>query len=353
MKNIITLFLIVFVSAELSFAQNVNPADTSKKTEKSSDGKIQYIIAAKQLKLTGYTQPRFQYFQDTTKISTFDIRRARLALTGNMTDKIEYRFFAEFGGSVPPQLLEAIFTYKADDRLKVAVGQMLVPLGNDIIASETKMESVNRVVLSEVLGARGQDVIGNQNARDIGLSVAGTFKRKDEADFFKYTIGVFNGTGINKLDNNQDKAIAGRMLISPVKNLWAGGSYYNGSSRWGDDVTIDKNRDRYAFELEYKWKTLILRSEYMAGQDDTINRYGYYVQLIGDIIPKKIQLSGRFEFFDFNEAVVDDGIYLYTITPSYLWGDNAKVQFGYDIVMEESTEQKKNNVFQAQFQLAF
>lgn len=345
---LIAFALLISVQA---WSQTVNTTDTSIAVKKVPEE--QNIISSKKLKLTGYTQPRFQYFQDTLKNSTFDIRRARLALTGAMNEKIDYRLFVEFAGSVPPQLLEAIFSYKFDDKLKFSVGQILVPLGNDIIASETKMESVNRVLLSEYLGARGNDVIGNQNARDIGATFSGILKSGASRPVLNYTLGVFNGAGINRMDNNKDKAIAGRIIVSPIKDLWLGGSYYNGSSRWGDSILIDKNRDRFGLELKYKYKKITLRSEYLQGQDDTINRYGYYVQLIGDIIPSKFQLSGRVEFFDFNEGIDDDAVYLFTICPSYLWGERARVQLGYDIVREESATQKKNDVAQVQFQLAF
>jgi len=312
------------------------------------------LVASRKIKLTGYTQPRFQYFMDTAKVSGFDIRRARLALTGAMTDKIDYRFFAEFAGAGAPQLLEGIFIYKFyGDRFKFSAGQMLVPFGNDIIASETKMESVNRTILSEVLGARGQDVIGNQNARDIGLQLSGILKTKNGRPVLNYAAGVFNGAGINKFDNNNDKAIASRVIVSPVKGLWLGVSYYNGSSRWGDSLTIDKNRDRRAVEFEYKYNMLTLRSEYMQGVDDTISKGGYYVQLIGDLIPKKFQLSGRLEYFDYDEAISDNAVFVYTICPGFLFGDLCKIQIGYDIVREQAESQKKNDVAQLQFQVAF
>lgn len=336
------LLLLIFCSLLLNsiFAQT---------TQKDS-----LLVASKKIKLSGYTHVRYQYLMDTSKISAFDIRRARLALNGGLTDKIDYRFFAEFGGSVPPQLLEAIFIYKFHgEQFKFSAGQMLIPLGNDIICSETKMESINRAILSETLGARGNDVIGNQNARDIGVQLSGILKTKDARPYLNYAAGVFNGAGINKFDNNKDKAIAGRVIVSPINNLWFGGSYYNGSSRWGDSITIDKNRDRYGLELEYKYKAFTLRTEYMQGVDDTINKGGYYVQLIGEIIPKKIQLSGRVEFFDFDEDIDNNGVFVYTICPSFWLGELCKIQLGYDIVREESIIQKKNDVAQVQFQVAF
>lgn len=340
-KILLTLIGFLFIQY-LSAQTGLAKADTNK------------IVSSKQLKLTGYTQPRFQYFTDTAKISGFDIRRARLALTGGLTAKIDYRFFAEFAGGVPPQLLEGIFIYKLKgDQLKFSAGQMLVPLGNDIIASETKMETVNRAILSESLGARGADVIGNQNARDIGIQASGILKTKNDKPYLNYAAGVFNGSGINKFDNNKDKAFAGRVIVSPIQKMWIGGSYYNGSSRWGDSLNVDKNRDRWALEAEYQYKVFTLRAEYMQGVDDTINKGGYYVQLIGDVIPKKIQLSGRFEYFDTNEAIADNAVYVYTICPSFLFGELCKIQIGYDIIREEATVQKTNDVMQVQFQVAF
>ena len=349
MKNSFTLVVFILLMSSV-FAQT-NTTDTA--------GKKTVVIpstfplqASRKLTITGYSQPRFQYFQDTAKDASFDIRRSRLALFGSMTDRIDYRVFVELAGSVPPQLLETIFSYKFNDKLKLSVGQMLVPLGNDIIASETKMESVNRAVLSEVLGARGQDVIGNQNARDIGFQVSGLFKLQ-QRDFLKYAAGVFNGAGINKFDNNSDKAIAGRVTISPVKNLWLGGSYYNGSSRWGSDLTVDKNRDRCAFEGEYTISKFIVRSEYMAGVDDTIHRNGYYVQLIHNSIAGKLQLSARYEYFNYNTDVTGSAIQVFTFCPSFLFGEHAKIQLGYDVIREVETEQKKNDVAEVQLQLAF
>ncbi|MBK8342502.1 MAG: hypothetical protein IPL12_03710 [Bacteroidetes bacterium] len=146
---------------------------------------------------------------------------------------------------------------------------------------------MNRAILSESLGARGADVIGNQNARDIGIQASGILKTKNDKPYLNYAAGVFNGSGINKFDNNKDKAFAGRVIVSPIQKMWIGGSYYNGSSRWGDSLNVDKNRDRWALEAEYQYKVFTLRAEYMQGVDDTINKGGYYVQLIGDVIPKK------------------------------------------------------------------
>lgn len=196
-------------------------------------------------------------------------------------------------------------------------------------------------------------MIGNQNARDIGVQLSGILKTKNTRPYLNYAAGVYNGAGINKLDNNKDKAIAERVIASPVKNLWLGASYYNGSSRWGDSITVDKNRDRYGLELEYKYKAFTLHTEYLQGVDGTINKGGYYVQIIGEVIPKKIQFSGRIEFFDFDEDIADYDVFVYTICPGFWLGELCKIQLGYDIVCEESETQKKNDVAQVQFQVAF
>ncbi len=137
MKVHILIILICGVCCKNIYSQQIPVVDTIT-TKIAVKIEEHFLTLSKKLKLTGYTQPRFQYFEDTARTSGFDIRRARLALTGSMTDKISYRFFAEFAGGGSPQLLEAIFHYQFTEHLKFSIGQMLVPLDNDIMPLKQK-----------------------------------------------------------------------------------------------------------------------------------------------------------------------------------------------------------------------
>ncbi len=94
-----------------------------------------------------------------------------------------------------------------------------------------------------------QDVTGNQNARDIGIQLSGMFKTKSARPFLNYSAGVFNGNGINKFDNNQDKAIAGRLIVSPIKSLWL--EVHIIMARQGGMVMILQIRTEIALDLSW------------------------------------------------------------------------------------------------------
>ena len=125
--------------------------------------------------------------------------------------------------------------------------------------------------------ARGKDVIGNQNGRDIGLQAAGSFFLRQDRYPFDYALGIFGGSGINATDKNEEKDFAGRIVFHPVKGLDIGGSYYDGYGNWGTPAT-DQNRDRVGFELSYTYETLSFKAEYIAAEDGATEQDGWYLQ---------------------------------------------------------------------------
>jgi phosphate-selective porin OprO/OprP len=141
-------------------------AEQDQKTEVLS------IAVSKPIYLSGYTQVRYQFCQD--KIDGFDIRRARLSLKGKLGKQLGYRLQTEFSGS-SPKLMDAELTFDLHSTAKLSVGQFLIPFSQENLASNTKLESINRSQIVEALAARGKDDIGNQNGRDIGFQVSGSF----------------------------------------------------------------------------------------------------------------------------------------------------------------------------------
>ncbi|MBI5418233.1 substrate-binding domain-containing protein [Candidatus Poribacteria bacterium] len=68
-----------------------------KKQEEKESQKEFVVIAGNPVKISGYTQVRF--LQDKTSTETFDIRRVRLDIKGDITERFDYRTQIEFGGS--------------------------------------------------------------------------------------------------------------------------------------------------------------------------------------------------------------------------------------------------------------
>jgi tetrahydromethanopterin S-methyltransferase subunit G len=194
------------IRAEAALSQQ--QADASKKSF--------FITAARQMQLTGFTQVRFQAFQESGKHSSFDIRRARVDLKGSITPVFSYRLQADFAGN--PKLLDAYGEIKLADYFTITAGQFKIPFSMENLAPVNKMEMIDFSQVVEALVARTKDVIGNQNGRDIGVQFGGTIFKIKDLPLIEYRLGVFNGSGINVADTaNSAKDIVGRLIFTPLK----------------------------------------------------------------------------------------------------------------------------------------
>ena len=96
------------------------------------------------------------------------------------------------------------------DYFNITVGQFKIPFSLENLTSTNKLELIDRSQAVEALAARGKDVIGNQNGRDIGIQVGGSLIKKRNGSLLEYRLGVFNGSGINMADTaNEAKDMAG------------------------------------------------------------------------------------------------------------------------------------------------
>jgi hypothetical protein len=180
-------------------------------------------------------------FDDTTRIDAFDLRRARLDFRGDIAPKVGYRLHVELANG--PKILDATFIYKPFDYLNVNVGQSKTPYCYDNLYSPWTLLTISRTQVDNYLSNRENDLYGNQNGRDIGLWLSGKISTEDKRSFLEYTLGVYNGSGINIADNNQDKDLGAAVRISPVKDLWLSGRYYTGMGETTAEG-IDTERDR-------------------------------------------------------------------------------------------------------------
>src|SRR5208283_660183 len=114
-------------------------------------------------------------------------------------------------------------------------GQFLVPFSLESLTQDRNLETIDRSQVVSALAARKGDLanklvdsIGNQNGRDIGIQVSGSFLHIENRYLVDYYLALLNGAGVNTLDNNQSKDFAGRLVLHPFKILDIGASYYNG-----------------------------------------------------------------------------------------------------------------------------
>ena len=186
------------------------------------------------LRLSGYSQIRYQNYQAPTKYNGFDVRRARLDFQGDFSTKWGYRVLIDFvgasGGSgsastggalLSPILLDAFISYKPFEFIKITAGQFLIPFSQESQTPDRSLETIDRSqVVSALVARKGDasngllDSIGNQNGRDLGLMLNGSIIQINNRYLVDYYFALVNGAGINTLDNNQSKDIGGRRFFT-------------------------------------------------------------------------------------------------------------------------------------------
>lgn len=318
------------------------------KQEEESSKKEFAVSGIRPLKLAGYAQVRYIAKEDG--IDGFDIRRARLDFKGNFTERFEYRTQVEFG-STAIKLLDASISYKFDESRKITFGQFIVPFSLENLTSNTKIETVNRSQVVEALAGRSKDVIGDQNGDDIGVQMSGSLFPQGEYNFIEYTAGVFNGSGINKADLNEQKDVAARIVLRPFKELSIGGSIYDGLGNYGTPAN-DKNRDRVEADIAYFDGVLSVRAEAIVGKDDTVEKDGWYAQAGYFLFPKELELVAKYDLYDPNTSKANDETGVATFGVNWFFNKLVFVQVNYEYKVETGTALLNNGVA-AQLTLQF
>lgn len=321
-----------------------------KQQETDANKKSFPLMASKFIQLSGYTQLRYVSMEEKGKRSGFDIRRARLDLKGSITPYFAYRVQTELADK--PKLLDAYGEIKISDHFVITAGQFKIPFSMENLTSSNKLEMIDRSQVVEALVARGKDVIGNQNGRDIGVQIGGGLVKKNGVNAIEYRLAVFNGSGINVADTANDaKDLAARLVFNPVKGLSFGGGFYGGYAKAAESST-SQVRNRYGFEASYVLSRFSLRGEYIFGQDRRTDRAGWYLQTGYFVIPQKLQLLAKYDLFDINTSTANTTSINYVFGGNYNFNSWSRIQIFYT-VRAEQIQSVINNYLAVQFQIGF
>ena len=213
------------------------------------------------LSISGFIDGQYTY--DDAQ-NTFFIRRARLALSGDILPNLEFRLQTELAGT--PKMLDAFVKYKFRPYLNIQAGQFKTPFTLESQYPLLKKEGIDYAQVIAKLAGYGDVLGGNRsNARDIGLMFYGDLLQaggNKPYPLLSYNVGIFNGPGINRKDDNRSKDIIARLDVHPfVKNLVFSASVVAGS--YNDLTTAYAANNRFSFGGEYKTDALTIRSEYV------------------------------------------------------------------------------------------
>ncbi len=237
MKKLVLLFTVVFLSIPfLTFAQGC--------MEASSDEGVNVV---------GYLQAQYEYqFDADDNENSFTFNRARMGLVGNIPYDFSYYIMYEFSPfQNGPFLLDGFITYsRLAPYASISIGKFKTPFSLEMNTPCQGLHTINRSMVVNALSFPG---------RDMGLLIGGNYDK-----FVKYNVAITNEvTNESSRDENANKTITGRVVISPLDFINFGGSYKYGKT---DITNDDENRTRLAGELEIEYSDLLIQAEYIRGK---------------------------------------------------------------------------------------
>lgn len=303
------------------------------------------ISTLKKVKVSGFIQARWTGSQgglhggtaasptDPKGSNQYSIRRSRVKVTADPTDKTELVLQTDLGGN-SVTLKDAYIQHKLNDSLTLTLGQMNVPFGYQITESDTAREMPERCMMISAFF---------NGERDRGATLTGN------VNGINWVFGSFNGSGANVNDTNRQTDVMGRLSRS-LGNLELGASGY-----WGNGYNAGKNpgrKNRYGIDARYYMHGLTFKSEYLwakntesaqvRGFDETIN--GGYAQLAYNL-RNDLVLVGNYDRMSKDVASVLD----YGLREAYNVGlikyldDKTKIKFFYQFNKEEQNTVRNNN----------
>ncbi len=226
-------------------------------------------------------------------------------------------------------------TFKSD-YADVTLGQFKVPVSYEGSNSSSKLMFPERVAVAKEFGDK----------RDIGIKA-----EKKLGDIFYYNVGVYNGSGLNKLDDDNDKDLALRLEVYPIEGLMVGAVGY---------TTVgerDSFRDRIEGDLRYDAHNLLFQAEYIRGwtgsgggpATEGHGAYGALGYSIGDFQPVV-----RVGMLDKDLDTDDDGAMQYDFGLNYyIQSQEARVSLAGTVTAPEASDADNTTDVILAFQASF
>jgi hypothetical protein len=335
--------------------------------------------------------------------SSFDISQGTLNFSGSLYRdysegrNLDYRLAFAYAKSNPAtdgsqlNVTDAFVRYSPfptltgleDPRLTLTFGQQQIPFGLEAQIGEELRPVINNAQFLSGLGV---------GTRQIGFIVRGDYDPYVDYGFnyraplLEYAVGIVNGSGPNKSDDNNAKDWIGRLAYtlpvdynSPFRELKFGVSGYKGTKNLTTGTTTvvgQGKRDRYGFDIYYNHAPFGITYEYAEGRDGVLGAgpelkargqyltafYTWGEQWVAssraqakydDYWPKSYQLFARFDTFDPNVRAANDKVKVYTAGFNLFFAETTKFQINLNRYKYENPAQQAVNELLAQFQFGF
>lgn len=312
----------------------------------------------------------------------FRVRRLRVTWDGNaFAPWMKYKFQYDF--SKGGELKDLKLSFAKNRMFVPVVGQYKVPFNRETLNSSSALQLVDRSIVSDYF----------KYDRDIGVGAYGLLGD----GMVRYELGGFQAQGVNQSVDSGDKGLlwAGRVQAAVIggkakkvkenfakkPTLTVGASVAGIDVEGGKDTNlgrvnkVDRGSDfadgkitSITADINYRDPRFNLTGEYVgrwANPDAagaTAFDYGFRTQGGFFVMPKKVELAGRFAMVKFDDVAGDlapelDNVWTYTQGFNYYFSGNHKwkLQLGYTYQREKNMAGAKDNesMVRAQVQAYF
>lgn len=295
------------------------------------------VSASRPVDFSAFAQIRYTDYSSDGH-DTFSLRRVRLAFSAAVLPSLDFKVQIEQTKSI--SLVEAYLDFHLGRWALVRAGQFKIPFSYENLKGSSELDFINRTTVVESL-CPGRD-IGSQG-RDIGALI------RLYTSFFEASFGLFNGSGINRLDNDNNKDKAFRLVINLSKGLAVGGSWYEGS--WPEAQDSSRLRRRQGLEARWQPGSLAFAIEYLKAFDYDREGEGWVAQATLSWRQGQIQPVLRYESLDRNLTLANDEEEVLTYGLNIHLAPRTKLQLNQEIHRPKGG--KKKNIFLIQWQIGF
>ncbi|AKJ29396.1 hypothetical protein [Caldimonas brevitalea] len=372
-------------------------------------------------KLGGSVQARFTHQSPgtssgstataTERHSSFDISQATLNLAGSLFRDyaegrdLDYRVAFAYATNSPANhnsqfnLTDAYLQYSPvptkggldDPQLTLRFGQQQIPFGLEAQVGEELRPVIQSAQFLSTLGV---------GTRQIGLIVRGDvdpyvdYGFNYRAPLLEYAVGIVNGSGPNKSDDNGHKDYLGRVALtlpvdyySLLRELKVGASHYRGKKNLtrsvaGAQTFVTAGRStRTGFDIYYNHAPFGVTYEYAEGRDEalaggtgattqTVKSRGQYLTLFytwgeqwvrayraqakyDDWWPKSYQAFARYDVWDPNRDTQRDSIRVSTLGLNVFFAETTKFQVNLARTDYQDAAVDDSDALLVQFQYGF
>ncbi len=286
------------------------------------------------IKPTGYLRIRYTQDQTPGRPDGFNLAAARFGFTGDISKYFSFTFTVE-GTNTDNENRKLVYDAFIETTLirnfRIRLGQFKYGFGLEQTTPDADNDWINKA-----------DVVTNliKPTRDIGIQVSrdlafGGFR----SSFF---LALINGSGSNADDENDRKTLLGRLVLNPLPGLFIGSSYYDGTTGVSDKKT------RAGLELKWEWRRLMLKAEYIAGQDKAVKKEGYYLTLGYTVLPRTVLLL-RYDTWNPDKSLADKDTARWTFGVNYFFSKTILLRTNYEYKIE--TPGVRNDVIMTQLQI--